>query len=314
MAKTLSILDFKSFVVLSIPFIVFFVCNGFIKKEFQNPYTPKNSKIVLLGNSILGRGISADLLEQEWQISVQKIAQNGSASAYWFLMLKNFILQNPPKTIILFFRDHYLTHPRFRTTGRYRTAISQIATDTEPLLTKLVLQYDPIYYSLPGYVNRERYQYFIFQSLVPKIVTTMTNVDARQALKKTFDLNNLQKLPQTKQQQKLETEKNSDILHFTKNIHLSFLPEIIEQTKKHQVQLILVRAKRRNSHPNMKSYITNLKEYLRKKEILFLDYSQTSIIKEEHFADGDHLNLKGKRVFTKLLAQDLHWKIKQTQK
>ena len=316
MVRTLSILDFKKCGAFCLPFIVFFILNYMVFTTSHTFYQTHNAPIVLLGNSILDRGIDKEILQQKWQVPVTKIAQDGSASAFWYLALKNVIIkQHSTKTVVVFFRDHYLTHPRFRTKGNYRSVIMRVASHQDPVFEKLVLDYDPIYYNLPGYKERQRYQRFLFSTLPQKIVSKLSQSDAHEALQDTFAVENLQVNLQTLQQRKLETEMELSMYNFEKQVHDSFLPHMIDLAKECNIQIIFVRAKRRDVQVNeeyLSPYIENLKQYFKKRHITLFDYSNSNFITKDHFADGDHLNLEGQEVFSKLVAEDLFAVIKST--
>ncbi|BBM84718.1 hypothetical protein [Candidatus Uabimicrobium amorphum] len=315
MAKILSILDFKKCSVFCLPFLVFFLVHYTMFSPSYKSYTTNGASVILLGNSILDRGISREILQKKWDITVEKIAQDGSASAFWYLVFKNIIVkQRTSKKVIIFFRDHYLTHPRFRTTGKYRNLLMRVATDNDPVLWQLVLRHDPVYYKLPGYNEREHYQRFVFSTIPQKVVSSLLQSDARSALDETFAVENLQTNLQTLQQVKLETETDFPMYNFTQQIRTSFLPYIVALAKQFDIQLIFVRAKRCNNSnkKHIGLYINDLKKYLQKEKVLFFDYSSTTLLKEEHFADGDHLNLEGQKVFSTLVAEDLYSRIKST--
>ncbi|MGB0930745.1 MAG: hypothetical protein ACPGVB_08215, partial [Chitinophagales bacterium] len=77
-----------------------------------NSYQPD---IVLLGNSMVGRNVNHILLQSILKRKVSKFALGGSSSRWWYLMTKNVIAKTtpPPKVMVLFFRDHFLTDPKY---------------------------------------------------------------------------------------------------------------------------------------------------------------------------------------------------------
>jgi len=92
----------------------------------------------------------------------------------------------------------------------------------------------------------------------------------------------------------------------------SFLPEMIRVAKEAGVRLVLVRCKSRldaeqpgHELPAMKEYTLDLARYLQEHDVHFLDYVHEPGIGVDCYANGDHLNEKGKRIWTRLMAEDL---------
>ena len=58
--------------------------------------------------------------------------------------------------------------------------------------------------------------------------------------------------------------------------------------------------------PELIKYINDLNDFLRKENIVFIDYTDERRIKEEHYSDGDHLDKEGSpMIFTELTADTL---------
>src|SRR6185295_14643237 len=81
----------------------------------------KQPDLVLIGDSMLDSRVDADLLGQKLGGPVALIWNGGAASAWWYLVLKNYVLAADvhPKVVCFFFRDRLLTDAAFRTTGTY---------------------------------------------------------------------------------------------------------------------------------------------------------------------------------------------------
>ncbi|SCA62503.1 hypothetical protein SCG7086_AA_00790, partial [Chlamydiales bacterium SCGC AG-110-P3] len=91
---------------------------------------------VLLGNSVLKAGINEDKLSTLTGSRMLKVTSNGSASAWWYLYVRNVLFASDykPKRVMIFFRDSYLTDPTFRTSGKYRTPLRRISAGDETLV------------------------------------------------------------------------------------------------------------------------------------------------------------------------------------
>ena len=85
--------------------------------------------ILLIGNSYLAAAVEPDGLSRKTGRRCMILKRPGSASACWYLMLKNVLLpaRHVPQAVVIYFRDNELTLPAFHTGGRAR------ATHLEPL-------------------------------------------------------------------------------------------------------------------------------------------------------------------------------------
>ena len=57
--------------------------------------------------------------------------------------------------------------------------------------------------------------------------------------------------------------------------------------------------------PELARYSARLRTYLEEQALPFIDLSGEHAIRQEHFADYDHLSAEGRRLFTRLLAERL---------
>ena len=92
----------------------------------------------------------------------------------------------------------------------------------------------------------------------------------------------------------------------------SFLPTIIQMTRDNNVQLLLVRVKKRReveglpTPAGLDDYTHDLKQWCDSEQVPLIDFSDEPQLKLEHYADGDHLNREdGRTLFTQLLAERL---------
>jgi hypothetical protein len=95
--------------------------------------------ILLLGNSILGEGVDEGKISRLLGTRVMKAWSGGSSSAWWYLVLKNVVSQtaHKPALVGIFFRDNFLTLPRYRVDGKHKKLIDDFATTSEPVLDRL---------------------------------------------------------------------------------------------------------------------------------------------------------------------------------
>ncbi len=80
-------------------------------------------EVVMIGDSVLGGSINAELFAQETGLrSVELLWNGGAASAAWYLLLKNYVVaaEIQPQLVCIFFRERMLTDATFRTNPTYR--------------------------------------------------------------------------------------------------------------------------------------------------------------------------------------------------
>ena len=291
-----------------------------VLKKHKRQLAVSKAEIALIGNSMLKEGVDERLLTRLLGKRCVKFAKGGSASAAWYLTLKNVVVQakRKPKTAVFFFRDVTLTRPTFRTTGIYRKLIDNRSVGEEPLLQELVYARDPVdrflKSTVPTYASRNRLIDGLNNTIKQRFVGGVTNlglVGVNMAIGRVFhDSNMLPKLA-TKQQDAAEKVKKG-FRPFAEVVNESFLPHIIELAKKAKIQVIFVRVKRRRDlranrqAAHLKQYISDLNGYLAGQGIPFIDFTLDSRLKIQHFGNGDHLNREtGQKFFTKILSEKL---------
>lgn len=284
----------------------------------QQSIEKHHPSVLFLGNSLTRAGIDEKLFQEQTHLRALKATSNGSASAWWFLYIKNVCSQvrNKPKYLVICFRDHFLTYPHFRTQGMYRKPLRSLAQENEQLFhgilnnkslnTKSVQWEKPLEW-LPLEVKEA------WDRRITKIAAKVARVhkDRQElALSRVFDDSKMQKNKLSKKQMQSEILDEEKYLCFSEQIQHSFLPFMLKELKDSQVNLLLVRLKRRNhcclsyKEPEpLQKYIEELKHYLSQQEVAFLDLSRSKDIQEEHYGPGDHLNGKGKEILTGLISQ-----------
>ena len=282
--------------------------------------------VVLVGNSMLGAGVDTRTVSLITGKKVLKLAQGGTASAAWYLMIKNVALAFPdkPEAVVLFFRDFFLTQPGFRVTKYHRRFIEDISDGPETLVSELAFGKEiGVGTYLNQYCPAYRHQEILekkLSDLAKAISGRLGNSDheepavkrAGDSLKSVFSEKNMDVKIATKEQQEAETVRKTDWRSFHEALDVSFLPHIISMTKSQGVPLILVRIKRRSLAMNkpesesLKGYIRDLKAYLEENSVPLIDFSYDERISLEHYAAGDHLNTHtGRKHFSKLLGKRL---------
>ena len=279
--------------------------------------------LVLLGNSMLGEGVDETLFSSLMGTKTYKLGINGAASAVWYLVIKNVIapMDDPPESVILFFRDSFLTQPGFRVDGKYFAKVERYAGPDETLLDRLAYLdgMSPSSYLatkwLPLFGDREKIREEIVGTAkfgVPSRLMGTDSLTVELAIAGTFADSNMNTQLLTAAQLAAEkSPKDQSHFDFRLAVEKSFLPEMVRILREKDIDLVLVRVKRRrdlnpNSRPaELETYIEDLSEYLASRGAPFLDYTDETTLAPEHFGEGDHLNEHGRDIFTRLLARDL---------
>lgn len=107
-------------------------------------------------------------------------------------------------------------------------------------------------------------------------------------------------------------EKDAPPQAFEEVVARSFVPHMIRVAREADVRLVLARCRGRRSAEDpdhhteaMEDYTRRLADYLTENRVHFLDYVDLPDITADCYAGGDHLNDKGKRVWTALMIEDL---------
>lgn len=269
-------------------------------------------QVALLGNSMLGEGVDAEALALASGVPVLAVVQPGSASAWWYLAMKNGVgasAHRVPLTV-LFFRDHFLTEPTFRVKGSYRAAIDAMAEPDEPLLGRLAYGgSDETSARLLGEWRAGTLA--AVKHGAARVLLGLAPDAADAALAHAFAAERLDPERAGRREQLAEATDAADTRDFAAAVKRSFLPEIVRLARQNGTRLVLVRVKRRRDaeqgpDPALARYSESLAGWLAERGVALVDFSHDERIRLEHFARGDHLSRdEGRRVFTRLLVDAL---------
>ena len=293
-----------------------------MRETYINMLNEQHPDLVLLGDSTLNHGVDPQLLEQLTGKSILNIGIDGSASALWYLVIKNNLTaaQFKPKYILIVFRDSILTAPGYRVQGSYFTQLDEFAYAHEPLLLQrsFLDEMNPLEYAgekyLPLYGARSNVRGDI-DGFVRYSLTGLAGCDkdcTDTGMYLTFGGADLQQgeLRQAvaAAESYLYTQQQLD---FHSQVDQSYLPEMIRLTQENHIQLIAVRLKTLASgmgdveSPALKSYVADLSAYLASNNVPFLDFGSDPRLKDAYFLDSIHLDPQGQKIFTELLANTL---------
>lgn len=280
-------------------------------------------KIVLLGDSVLEQGVDAAALSVKLGIPAHAIAVPGSTSAFWYLILKNVILQAAPQpdAVALLFRDTILTLPNYHVQGGYINELDQFATAHEDVLQeraylnfmnpfeKAALSYLPLYRN--GQQFKERVDDRV-RGLLPGAFFSYNDESLARADAAVYHVENLR--PEFVHEALAGDEDflfTRFAMNFDARIEQSFLPEIVRLARENNVRLILVHERTQifpsaEAEPKaLRVYKQKLAAYLEQNNVTLIDFSYDPRLPKSYFVDILHMNAAGKALFTQLLAKAL---------
>ncbi len=276
-------------------------------------------QIVLLGDSTLLLGVDEKGLAEQTGKSVYGMGKLGAASAMWYLLLKNNVVEASykPEYVVVIFRNSILTAPGFRVQGNYLNRLDEYARKNEPLLIQksFVKLMNPLEITaekyFPLYVLRNR----IRESAEKKIrylgaaLVGCDQACTDDALEHTFAVADFE--PQA-----LVDALNSaddyfytnDQLDFDARVNDSYLPEMIRLAHENGIKIVFVHIKVEDDPdlPALDTYLNSLYSYLEDNNAYLLDFSHDGRLTHDLFLDSIHLNPKGQVVFTQMVADGLN--------
>lgn len=299
---------------------------------FETAIATQQPKLVLIGDSILNSAVDAEQLTHELGVPCYRFGIQGSASALWYLMLKQGVIASghKPAYVVILFRDVYLTVPEWRTNSRYRGTLNYFDKDRDPLLVELA--YDPptnpvrdflrhhwSLYQVRGEV-RDRVERLLREQAIASILGS-TEVEVDGAVDKAFADEAMDKALLTKAQESAGVPLDQlPYFEFDVQVAHSFLPHMIRLAQDAGIQLICVRSRTRRELPSViategtpevakvliPKYVEELRAYLDAHGVPLVDLSHEDRLGIEHYGAGDHFNPElGKPLFTTILAEKL---------
>jgi hypothetical protein len=257
---------------------------------------------VFIGDSMLGSRLDylylTTLIEDP---PIALLAYPASASAHWFLTLKNYVIASGvhPKWTFVYFRDTNLTEPLFRIDDR--RALDQMALLDEPILNAVVAaRRQGPWYRLHGLLERtfeiDRARAWSQRAVVEWPIRLLAPPDQRARLMGRIngDIFGLEHLrPMTAAD---IAEAGSSETDFEANVERSFLPHMLRLASVAQIKLCFVRVQRRPEggrppaqSPALERYTAALRRYVEARGAVFHDETGDPAMTLDMYADGDHL-------------------------
>jgi len=291
------------------------------KDGMANDLRRENPEILLIGNSMLYTRIDVDELEKISGKRVSMLAKGGSASACWYLLMKNIVAPSgiQPEQVIIFFRSSILTSPAYRTGGHYGDYLKKLQEKEEPVINQILASRPKSPFGLSSIIQaiyKIDSQPRTIQSGIHDLALDITKIDLTKKTRKEgmntrFNVDNLR--------HDLTLEKSgSDPLGITSNKpkkftpaqDSSFLPHIIDLADTLNTNLSFYQVKNtleRTNHPlqeNYINYLRDLKNYMQSRNVLDLEESGKDI-PNDWFAEGDHISKDHRIEYTRLFWNNI---------
>ncbi len=283
--------------------------------------------LVVLGNSVVGNGVDPAALAASLGVRVGTAWRDGAGSAWWYLVLKNRILVDPPSTVVLIFTDHLLSAPRYRVDGPWRPALMEHVAGPEPELWQRAFSAHPA--ASPGARLEAKlgqwtwraFEQIRFLNQESRILAQQEVNDSLKAalaqglglegphtldhaMRTSFSVTTRHRAAKSLWMSGVSTPLGLDLSS-------SFLPLLVKATQQAGVRLVLVRHKRRRDvipgqQPlALEQHLESTWRWLNDHQVSWVDFTLDPRLTEAHFVDNVHLTKTGKAVFTQMLAESL---------
>lgn len=276
-------------------------------------------EFVIVGDSMAGIRIDPRYLSRLTGRSVAGLYQQGSPVAFWYLQLKNLVVQNGLSKVrgaVIFFRDDQLT-TQVQVNG---PILDRVARAHEPELDRILSAHRLGRFADVHRAARALYHFDLTRAwleprltrapavalrapagepaLAPEAVVDAINTEV-------FALDKLRRfeaadLPQTA----------DDAIDFEEQVGRSLLPEIFRLAESANIRLFFVRVQRRPTHGGpppqsaaLTRYLADLRAYVTARGAVYHDDYGDPAQPLSIYADGDHLRADQRLPYTERFAR-----------
>jgi hypothetical protein len=271
----------------------------------------------VIGDSMAGtRVVPGQLSRLVGGRGVANVVYPGSNVAYWYLVFKNLIINNPPvhvKAALFFFRDAQLTLAFDRFTPG---TLDAVARASEPALDRIVAAN-----ALGAWASLHRVVQSAYQSdrarqwLAPALAAAPARVAAPGQNAQAFlDQMNTQvfSLETLRRTESADLpEQTDEMLDFGAMVTRSVLPEIMRLAETNGIRVAFIRVQRRPTaggpppqSPALKQYMSDLKKYLEFHGATFVDEWGDPALPLSIYGDGDHITASARIAYTEHLFRN----------
>ena len=276
-------------------------------------------EFVVVGDSMAGVRIDPRHLSRFTGRSVAGLFQQGSPVAFWYLQLKNMVVENGLNKVrgaVIFFRDDQLT-TQVQVTG---PILDRVAKDYEPELDRVLAAHRLGRFSGVHRAARAVYQFDLTRvwleprfNRLPSTVALRASADPvprpdellERINTEMFAIDKLRNFEAADLPQAQE-----EFLDFRANVDRSLLPEIFRLADRAKIRLAFIRVQRRptESGPPPQSealtrYLEALREYVTARGAYYHDDRGDPNQPLSVYADGDHLRPDQRLPYTERFAR-----------
>jgi hypothetical protein len=254
-------------------------------------------EFVIIGDSMAGVRVDPGHLSRMMGKSVAGLFHPGSPVAYWYLELKNFIIENQltrVRGVIFFFRDDQLTTQ----VEISPLLLDRVARDEEPTLDRIFVARRLGRFADAHRMARAAYEYDRTRMwLEPRLTRApLALAGSPDSLLGTingevFALDKLRRFAASDL-----PESKAAMLDFDAQVDRSLLPEILRMGREHGIKLGFVRVQRRPTETGpppqsdeLTEYLNRLQKYLTENGAYYHDERGDPEQPLSVYADGDHL-------------------------
>jgi len=279
--------------------------------------TRLNPGYVVIGDSMAGTRIDVPRFTQLAGRTVAPILSAGSGSAYWYLVLKNYVVASGirPRAIFIFFRDTNLTDVTWRLDNHI--SLDRVAHDREEELNAVVAEriagrwyrFEDVLERAYGAAHARPWMEpeigtFVGEAMVPgrrRRAQFLDELNAR------LGLEHLRAIEAADMQ--AAEDRDAD---FRKYIDRSALPLMVREASTHGLTLCFVRVQRRPvggrppyQSPALQRYVHDLRAYIEAHGAMLRDDTGDSDLTLEMYEDGDHIAAASRRRYTEIFVNRL---------
>ena len=273
---------------------------------------------VVIGDSMAGTRIDERRLMELTRAPVGPLLQPGSGSAFWYLVLKNWVIASGvrPRLVLIFFRDTNLTDVLYRLDPQYRWSLDLAALDREDELNDVVARRLGLITRVHRFVDGVLHVEQVRQRVEPEVTTlpaAMMIASRRRREEFVTRMNDRLGLDHLRRMEAADIENDDGPeLDFERNVDRSVLPLMLRDATRAGLRLCFVRVQRRpTAHrppaqsPAMQRYVGALRTYVDAHGGLFHDDTGDPALTLDLYEDGDHLSRRARQFYTENLYNRL---------
>ena len=276
-----------------------------------------NPGYVIIGDSMAGTRIDVARLTELAQRPIAPLLSAGSGSAYWYLVLKNWVAASGihPRAIFIFFRDTNLTNVLFRIDDQ--RILDPVAHEREDELNAIVAaRLEGPWYRFEDAIEATYDARRARRWMEPRITATIGEaLIAGRRRRSHFldDLNSRLGLEHLRPMEAADMQAAEDRdADFQRYVDRSVLPLMLRDASVHGLTLCFVRVQRRPAgghppyqSPAMQRYMRDLRAYIESHGAMLRDDTGDPALTLDMYEDGDHVAGASRRRYTDVFVDRL---------